>query len=103
MFQSRALCPRVSSFLLALCSPRLGKRDLVCMVLVHLFACFVRVSFCQFSLPVVVGDWLRFVIMALPGFFYYYLFFNKTNFETVVYKVFLFCSIYLSLSYLGLK
>ena len=46
---SRALCPRVSSFLLALRSPRLGKREtkreLVCVLLVHLFVCFVRVGF----------------------------------------------------------
>ena len=44
-----ALCPRVSSFLLALLSPRLGKRELVCVLLVHcLFICFVYVSFCHF-------------------------------------------------------
>ena len=41
----RALCPRGSSFLLAVWSPRLGKRELVCVLLVHLFVCFVRVSF----------------------------------------------------------
>ena len=48
---SRTLCPRVSSFLLALCSPRLEERELDCVLLVHLFVCFVRVSFCNFSLP----------------------------------------------------
>ena len=52
---SRALCPRVSSFLLALWSPRLGKRELVCVLIVHLFVCFVHVSFCHFSLPLGVG------------------------------------------------
>ena len=37
------------------------------MLLVHLFVCFIRVSFCIFSLPIGVGSWLRFVIVALPG------------------------------------
>ena len=45
---SRALCHRVSSFFLALWSPRLGKRELVCVLLVHLFVCFVLVSFLSF-------------------------------------------------------
>ena len=40
------------------------------MLLVHLFVCFARVGFCQFSLPFGVGGWLRFVIVALPGLFY---------------------------------
>ena len=60
---SRALCPRVSSFILALWSPRLGKRERVCVFLVHLFACFVHVSFCHFSLPLGVWGWLQFVIV----------------------------------------
>ena len=30
------------------------------MLLVHLFVCFVCVSFCHFSLPLGVGGWLRF-------------------------------------------
>ena len=47
--------PRVSSFLLALWSPRLGKRELVCVLLVHLFVCFVHVSFCRFPLSLGVG------------------------------------------------
>ena len=67
---SRALCPRFSAFHLALYSPRLGKRELACVLLAHLFVCFVRVSFCHFSLPLGVGAWLRFVIVALPGVFY---------------------------------
>ena len=41
------------------------------MLLVRLFVYFVRVSFCHFSLPLGVGGWLRFVIVALPGLFYY--------------------------------
>ena len=64
---SRALCPRVSSFLLALRSPRLGKRGMVNVLLVRLFCLFVRVCFCHFSFPLGVGGWLRFVIVALPG------------------------------------
>ena len=38
-----ALFPRVSSYLLALGSPRLGKRELVCVLLVHLFVLRVLV------------------------------------------------------------
>ena len=41
---------------------------LVCVLLVHLLVCFLRVSFCHFSLP--LWGWLRVVIVALPGFFY---------------------------------
>ena len=48
----------------------LGKRELVCVLLVHLFVCFVRVNFCHFSFPFDFGGWLRFVIVALPGLFY---------------------------------
>ena len=40
---SRALRPRVSSFLLALWSSRLGRRELVCVLLVHLFVLYVLV------------------------------------------------------------
>ena len=29
--------------------------------------CFVRVSFCHFSLPPGVGGWLRYLIVAFPG------------------------------------
>ena len=42
------------------------------MLLVHVFVCFVRVSFCHFSLPLGVGGWLRFVTVALPGLFYFF-------------------------------
>ena len=45
---SHAFWPRVSSFVLALLSPRLGKRELICVLLVHLFVCFVRVRFLSF-------------------------------------------------------
>ena len=40
------------------------------MLLGHLFVCFVGVSFLSFSLPHGVGDWLLFVIVALPGLSY---------------------------------
>ena len=36
-------------------SPLLGRRDLVCVLLVHLFVCFVRVSFCHFLFLLVSG------------------------------------------------
>ena len=44
-------CSLSSCFVIpsALWSPRLGKRELVYVLLVHLFVCFVRVSFCHFS------------------------------------------------------
>ena len=46
---SRALCPRISSFLLVIAS--LGEGELVCVLLVRLIVCFVRVRFCHYSLP----------------------------------------------------
>ena len=33
-------------------------------------ACVERISFCHFSLPLGVGGWLRFVIVAPPGLVY---------------------------------
>ena len=39
-------------------------------VCLHLFVYFARVRFCPFSLPLGVGGWLRFVIVALPALFY---------------------------------
>ena len=80
-----ALCPRVSSFLLALWSPRLGKKEL----LMHLFLCFARVSFCPFSLPLGVGGWLRFLIVALPAPFY--LLFCSFSKEGEVFSIVLLC------------
>ena len=48
------------------------KSELVCVLLVYLFVVvfFVRVRFCPFSLPLGVGGWLWFVIVAPPGLFY---------------------------------
>ena len=60
----------VSPVVLAFLSPRLGKRELVLVLLVHLFVCFARVCFCPFSLLLGVEGWLRFVIVAYPGPFY---------------------------------
>ena len=53
---SRALCPLVSSFLVAFCSPRLGKRVLVCVLLAHLFLFLFRT--CSF-LPFFSPSWCR--------------------------------------------
>ena len=58
------------SVLLALWSPRLGKREVVCVLLVHLFVYFTHIDFCSSFLPLGVGGWLRLVIVALPGIFY---------------------------------
>ena len=51
-----------------LLSPRLEKRELAYVLLVHLFVFFARVDFCPFHLPLGVGDWLQ--LVALPGRFY---------------------------------
>ena len=45
----------------------------VCVLLVHLFVYFGRVDFFPFSLPLGVRGWLRLVVVALPGLFYYIL------------------------------
>ena len=52
----------------ALLSPRLWKRELVYVFLVHMFVYVAHVNFSPFSLP--LRDWLRLVIVALPGLFY---------------------------------
>ena len=53
----------------ALWSPRLRKKELAYVILVHLFVYFARFSFCPFSLPLCVRDWLRLAIVALTGIF----------------------------------
>ena len=40
------------------------------MLVVHLFVCFALVSFCPLSLPLGVGGWLRFVIVAVGPFYF---------------------------------
>ena len=52
---------------LALWSLRSRRRELVYVLYVHLFVYFARVNFC----PLGARDWLRFVIAALPGLFYF--------------------------------
>ena len=41
-----------------------ASRAFVCLFVLYVL------GFCPFSLPLGVGGWLRFVIVALPGFFY---------------------------------
>ena len=53
----------------------------------HLFVCFVRVSFCHFSLLLGVGGWLQFVIVALPGLFYYFFNMIKISSFLSVHKI----------------
>ena len=60
------------SILLALRLPRLGKRELI-LVLFCTFVRFALVCFCRFPLPLGVWEGLRFVIVALPGLFFYLL------------------------------
>ena len=48
----------------------MGKRKLVCVLVVNLCVCFACICFYPSSHPFRVGGWLRFVIVALPGLFY---------------------------------
>ena len=67
-----ALCSHVVVFqsCLALWSPRLGKRELVYVLLMQLFVYFAYIKFCPFSLALGARGWLRLVFVALPGLFY---------------------------------
>ena len=58
------------SILLALWSLRLGKRELIYVLQVHVFVYLARVIYCPFSLPLGVGGWLQLLIVVLPGVFY---------------------------------
>ena len=50
--------------------PSLGEEG-ACVCASHAFVClFERVCFCPFSHILGIGDWLRFLIVALPGPFY---------------------------------
>ena len=62
------------SVLLVLRLLRLRKRELILVLFVRFFQ-FVLVSICRFPLPLGVWEGLRFVIVALPGFFSYLFFF----------------------------
>ena len=53
-------------------SVALLQRELVYMLLVHLFVYFAQVGFCPFSFPLGVGGWQWLVTVALPGLFYMY-------------------------------
>ena len=57
-----------SSVLEALETPRLGKRGLVCVLFAHSLVLRMLLV-CLFPLLLVVRDWLRFVIVAVPGLF----------------------------------
>ena len=46
--------------------------------------CFVRASNCPFSLPLGVGGWLWFVMVALPGFSVN--FYDKTHRSEIEFK-----------------
>ena len=59
-------------------------RELVFVLLVHLFVCFALVCFCP--LPLGVEGWLRFVIVGYPGPIYYYFFLIKYN-DNIMNKV----------------
>ena len=60
------------SVLLVLRLPRLGKRDRAYLSAFRTFVRFVVVWICWFPLPLRVWKGLRFVIVALPGFFSYF-------------------------------
>ena len=63
-----ALCLCVSFVLLAFWPPCLGKKELVFLLIVHLFAMHTLVCV-TFSLPPGVGDWQQLLLTALPGLF----------------------------------
>ena len=67
-----ALCSHVVGFqfCLALWSPRLGKRELVYVLLVQLFVYCAYIKFYPFSLALGASGWLRLVLVALHGLFY---------------------------------
>ena len=50
-----------------ICLAELGKRELVYMLLVHLYLYLAYVTFLSFSLPRGVGGGLWIVIVAFPG------------------------------------
>ena len=65
----------LSSFSIAITS--LGK-ERVNLSAFRTFVRFVLVWICRFPLPLVVWEGLRFVIVALPGFFSYVIFPNSS-------------------------
>ena len=76
MLSCHALCLFVFFFfffsvLSALCSPRLGKRELL---LVHLFVYFAHVESCPFCLPLRIRVWLQLLIVEPLVFYIVYRF-----------------------------
>ena len=58
------------------------ERELVYVLLVHVrrtCVYFARVNFCRFSLPLGVRGWLRLMIVAFPGLFYFLVAFTLTG------------------------
>ena len=70
MFGLALLFVCVFSVLLAFWSPCLGKRELVFVLIVHLFVGCATLICVTFSLPPGVRGWLRLLPVALPGLFY---------------------------------
>ena len=68
------------SVLLALRLPRLGKKSGLCVF--RAFVCFALAGLSLFPLPLSVKDWLRLMLMALPGLFVLP-FFPKYGFKMV--------------------
>ena len=68
------------SVLLALQLPRLGKKR-ASLGAFRTFVRFALVWFCLFPLPLGVWEWMRFVIVALPGLFLFPLFLNQAPSE----------------------
>ena len=64
----------------------LEKERAVHVLLVHLFVYFEGLDVCPSSLPLGVGGWLRLVIVALPGLFYYLFLFPRYFTLTVYYR-----------------
>ena len=64
-----ALCSRVLSVLFSIVIISLGEEGAGLCVFVHLFANCAHFKFSPFSLPLVVRDCMRLVIVALPGLF----------------------------------
>ena len=69
------------SVLLALRLLRLGKRELILVLFVHLFD-LCLFGFVGFSCTFGVWEGLRFVIVALPGLFSYLFFVDKTKLKS---------------------
>ena len=66
------------------------------------FVRFVLVWICRFPFPLGVWEGLRFVIVALPGFFSYLFFFNKTTHYglcQIVLRQFRMCNLFYNIKF----